>query len=127
SLALCITIVRLALSVYPAYVSAEGLCPSEDTGVINASTEAATDISAPALMALQTRIAAIVKAYKAVDYISCSSGASVGSDLTSNTGRISIALKPRAERNESATQVIQRLRASANTVPGISAIFTPVQ
>src|SRR5207247_10996773 len=46
---------------------------------------------------------------------------------TANNGRLSIALKPRAERGESVTQVIQRLRTSANTVPGISVIFTSQQ
>src|SRR5207248_9040192 len=50
-----------------------------------------------------------------------------GINPTSNNGRISIALKPRKERGESATQVIQRLRVTANTIPGISIIFQPVQ
>jgi multidrug efflux pump subunit AcrB len=49
------------------------------------------------------------------------------SEYTSNGGRISIALKPRSKRKESATQVITRLRASANTVPGIRIVFTSVQ
>jgi HAE1 family hydrophobic/amphiphilic exporter-1 len=102
------------------------LFPSEDTGFLNATTEAATDISIPALIELQTKVAAIVRADKAVDYINSSVGAG-GINPTSNTGRISIALKPRAERGESATQVIQRLRVTANTVPGMSVIFTAVQ
>src|SRR5439155_11159385 len=62
----------------------------------------------------------------AVDYINYSVGPD-NANPTSNGGRISIALKPRSERKESATQVIQRLRSSANTVPGIRSVFTPVQ
>src|SRR5207253_9717959 len=108
------------------YVIPKGLFPAEDTGFINAATEAATDISIPALIELQTKVAAIVRADTAVDYINYSVGPT-SSAPTANAGRISIALKPRAERKESATQVIQRLRASANSIPGISVIFQAVQ
>jgi HAE1 family hydrophobic/amphiphilic exporter-1 len=126
SVTLTITIATVFLTGYLYYVIPKGLFPSEDTGFLNAATEAATDISIPALIELQTKVAAIVRADKAVDYINYAVGAG-GINPTSNTGRMSIALKPRAERGESATQVIQRLRVTANTVPGMSVIFTAVQ
>src|SRR5437016_9734450 len=126
SVTLTITIATVFLTGYLYYVIPKGLFPSEDTGFLNATTEAATDISIPALIGLQTKVAAIVRADKAVDYINYAVGAG-GINPTSNTGRISIALKPRAERGESANQVIQRLRVTANTVPGMSVIFTAVQ
>jgi hydrophobic/amphiphilic exporter-1 (mainly G- bacteria), HAE1 family len=126
SITLAITFVTLALTGYLYYVIPKGLFPSEDTGFLNSSTEAATDISIPALIELQTKVASIIKADKAVDYISYSVGPD-NSNPAANAGRISIALKPRPERKESATQVIQRLRASANTVPGIRTVFTTVQ
>src|SRR5438128_7609283 len=126
SVTLMITIATVFLTGYLYYVIPKGLFPSEDTGFLNATTEAATDISIPALIELQTKVAAIVRADKAVDYINYAVG-SGGINPTSNTGRISIALKPRAERGESASQVIQRLRVTANTVPGMSVIFTAVQ
>src|SRR5262249_16600668 len=50
-----------------------------------------------------------------------------GINPTMNKGRISIALKPRAERKESATEIIQRLRRTANVVPGIKVIFQALQ
>ena len=78
------------------------------------------------MIGLQTKVAAIVRADKAVDYINYAVGAG-GINPTSNTGRISIALKPRSVRGENATQVIQRLRRTANVVPGISIIFQAVQ
>ncbi len=124
SVTLVITFATLFLTGYLYYVIPKGLFPSEDTGFLNATTEAATDISIPALIELQTKVAAIVQADKAVDYINYAVG-SGGINPTSNTGRISIALKPRAERGESANQVIQRLRTTANTVPGMSVIFRP--
>src|SRR5437016_4782910 len=126
SVTLVVTFATLFLTGYLYYVIPKGLFPSEDTGFLNATTEAATDISIPALIELQTKVAAIVRADTAVDSINYAVG-SGGINPTSNTGRISIALKPRAERGESANQVIQRLRVTANTVPGMSVIFTAVQ
>jgi HAE1 family hydrophobic/amphiphilic exporter-1 len=126
SVTLVVTIATLFLTGYLYYIIPKGLFPVEDTGFINATTEAATDISIPALIELQAKVAAIVRADKAVDYISSSVGPG-GINPTANTGRLSIALKPRKERGESATQVIQRLRTTANTVPGISVIFQAVQ
>jgi HAE1 family hydrophobic/amphiphilic exporter-1 len=126
SVTLVITLVTLVLTGYFYYVIPKGLFPTEDTGFINAATEAATDISIPALKELQGKVAEIVRADKAVDYISSSVGPG-GINPTSNTGRINIALKPRAVRGESATQVIQRLRTTANVVPGVSVIFQAVQ
>jgi len=126
SVTLVVTIATLFLTGYLYYIIPKGLFPTEDTGFINATTEAATDISIPALIELQAKVAAIVRADTAVDYISSSVGPG-GINPTANTGRLSIALKPRKERGESATQVIQRLRTTANTVPGISVIFQAVQ
>jgi hydrophobic/amphiphilic exporter-1 (mainly G- bacteria), HAE1 family len=126
SVTLAVTIATLILTGYLYYIIPKGLFPIEDTGFINASTEAATDISIPALIELQGKVAAIVRADKAVDYISSSVGPG-GINPTANTGRLNIALKPRKERGESATQVIQRLRVSANAVTGMSVIFQAVQ
>jgi len=123
---LLVTFGTLILTGYLYVQIPKGLFPTEDTGFINSTTEAATDISIPALIELQKQVAAIVRADPAVDYISSSVGPG-GINPTANTGRISIALKPRTERKETATQVIQRLRRTANVVPGMSVIFTAVQ
>jgi HAE1 family hydrophobic/amphiphilic exporter-1 len=50
-----------------------------------------------------------------------------GPNPTGNNGRMLIALKPRAERGESSTAVIQRLRRTANVVPGIAVYFQNIQ
>jgi HAE1 family hydrophobic/amphiphilic exporter-1 len=126
SATMAVTIITLILTGYLYYIIPKGLFPSEDTGFINSATEAATDISIPALIELQKQVADIIRADPAVDYINYSVGPT-GSAPTSNAGRIAIALKPRSERKESASQVIQRLRVSANRVPGISVIFQAVQ
>src|SRR5262249_14878219 len=87
---------------------------------------AVTDISFTALAELQGKVVSIIRTDPAVDYINSTVGQG-GVNPTANTGRMSIALKPRDERKERAQQVIQRLRQKANTVPGISVIFQSVQ
>ncbi len=123
---LLVTFATLALTAYLYIIIPKGLFPTEDTGFISSTTTASTDISIPALIELQTKVVEIVRKDPAVDYISSSVGPG-GINPTMNKGRISIALKPRSVRGESATDVIQRLRRTANVVPGISVIFQAVQ
>jgi HAE1 family hydrophobic/amphiphilic exporter-1 len=123
---LAVTLATLAGTVYLYVDIRKGFFPTEDTGFISATTEAATDISFPAMVALQARVTDIVLKDKAVDYVNPSVGPG-GVNPTPNTGRIYIALKPRSERSESATDVIQRLRVTANTVPGMQVTFQSVQ
>jgi len=123
---LAITIGTLFLTVYLYIFIPKGFFPVEDTGFISASTEAATDVSFQAMATLQQKVSDIIRKDKAVDYINSTIGPG-GPNPTPNTGRMFIALKPRAERGENSTAVIQRLRASANTVPGIAVYFQNVQ
>jgi HAE1 family hydrophobic/amphiphilic exporter-1 len=61
-----------------------------------------------------------------VDYVNSTIGAG-GPNPTLNAGRMFIALKPKKERGESSTDIIQRLRRAANTVPGMAVYFQNVQ
>ena len=73
------------------------------------------------------KVAEIIRADQAVDYINSTVGAG-GPNPTTNYGRMFIALKPRAERGESATAVIQRLRRHRQRGPGHDrSIFQAVQ
>ena len=123
---LMVTIATLVGTVWLYIVIPKGFFPTEDTGYLTAISEAATEISFPALADLQQKLADIVRADKAVDYINSTIGGG-GPNPAANTGRMLIGLKPRAERNESATAVIGRLRVVANTVPGIKITFQAVQ
>jgi HAE1 family hydrophobic/amphiphilic exporter-1 len=123
---LAVTFATLAATVYLYVVIPKGFFPTEDTGFIQASTEAVTDVSFPAMVALQTKVTEIVLNDKAVAYVNPSVGPG-GVNPTPNTGRIYIALKPRSERAENSTAVIQRLRVTANTVPGMQVFFQNVQ
>jgi HAE1 family hydrophobic/amphiphilic exporter-1 len=126
AITLAVTFATLAATVYLYITIPKGFFPTEDTGFISATTEAATDISFPAMVALQQKVSNIILEDKAVSYINPSVGPG-GVNPTPNTGRIYIALKPREERNESSTAVIQRLRVTTNTVPGMQVYFTNVQ
>jgi hydrophobic/amphiphilic exporter-1 (mainly G- bacteria), HAE1 family len=123
---LAVTLVTLAASIWLYIVIPKGFFPTEDTGFISASTEGSSDISFQGMVDLQRQVAEIIRADPAVDYVNSTVGAG-GPNPTANIGRMFIALKPRSERGENSTAVIQRLRTTANTVPGMAVYFQNVQ
>ncbi|MGZ3411685.1 MAG: efflux RND transporter permease subunit [Xanthobacteraceae bacterium] len=104
----------------------KGFFPIEDTGFIAATVEGPADISFTAMYDRQATIAEIVRKDKAVDYVNSTVGTG-GPNPTNNNGRLFIALKPKSERSETVTDVIQRLRRSANAVTGMVTYFQAVQ
>jgi HAE1 family hydrophobic/amphiphilic exporter-1 len=123
---LVVTIATLAGTVWLYIIIPKGFFPSEDTGFIAASTEGSSDVSFAQMSALQRQVAEIIRADKAVDYVNSTVGAG-GPNPTLNQGRLFIALKPRKERKESSTDVIQRLRRTANVIPGMRVTLQNVQ
>jgi HAE1 family hydrophobic/amphiphilic exporter-1 len=104
----------------------KGFFPTEDTGFISATTEGRAEMSYAAISDRQREIAEIIRQDPAVDYINSSVG--IGGPITANNnGRLFIALKPRSERKDSSTAVIQRLRTKANSVTGMLTFFQNVQ
>ena len=99
----------------------KGLFPQQDTGILMGSTDAAQDISFPAMAELQQKVARIVLDDPAVATIgSFVGGGGGGGSSTGNNGRMFITLKPLAERQVSADQVIARLRGRLAKVIGIN-------
>ena len=123
---LLLTFGTLAATFWLYMVIPKGFFPTEDTGFISASTEASSDVSFAQMAVLQRQVAEIVRSDKAVDYVNSTIGAG-GPNPTLNAGRMFIALKPKKERGESSTEVIQRLRRAANVVPGMAVYFQNVQ
>src|SRR6266852_4016089 len=123
---LLVTFATLAATFWLYIIIPKGFFPTEDTGFIAASTEASSDVSFAQMMVLQRQVSAVIRADKAVDYANSTVGAG-GPNPTQNIGRMFIALKPRKERGENSTAVIQRLRRTANTVPGMAVYFQNVQ
>jgi multidrug efflux pump len=103
----------------------KGFLPQQDTGSLVITTEAAQQISIPAMSKLQQRAAAIVEADPAVEGVASLVGA--GSvNPTPNTGRLSVTLKPRRER-DGAPAIIARLREKLSAISGLTAYLIPVQ
>src|SRR5712675_1766956 len=126
SLVLIAMVGTLIGTVWLYLVIPKGFFPVEDTGFINATTEGPSDISFTAMYDRQLQIAEILRQDPAVAYINSTVGAG-GPNPTNNYGRFFIALKPRHERAENSTAVIQRLRAKTNTITGMATYFQNVQ
>ncbi len=111
----------LSLAIFAAtvvlfVVIPKGFFPDEDTNRIASTTEAAQDISYDAMREHQLAAMKIIGADSNVDgYISF-----IGGGGTANNGRIFMRLKDRAERNKSATQIMQELRPKLAQLPGLN-------
>ena len=125
-LTLAVTIGTLALTIVLAFLVPKGFFPQQDTGLIVAVTEAAPDVSFKRMMGLQQAIAAAVREDPDVATVASFIGPD-GTNPTVNSGRLSIALKPRSERKASAAEIIARLQARLAQVEGIRAFMQPVQ
>ncbi len=99
-----------------------GFLPSEDTGQLFISTEAAQGTSFEAMKQHQQAIAGIVLKDPNVDAFMSSVGAG-GASTSGNQGRLFIRLKPRSERELHVDEVIQQLRPKLGHVPGIQAFL----
>jgi multidrug efflux pump subunit AcrB len=105
----------------------KGYFPEDDIGLIFGGTEASTDISFEAMEQLQRKAMDVVLADPAVAGLGSSVGASPF-NASVNRGRLYISLKPLNERgNVSTQQVVARLRAGLNQIPGISVFMRPAQ
>ena len=125
-LTLTVTIGTLALTLLLAVVIPKGFFPVQDTGLVLGISEAAPDISFSAMMARQEALAEAVMGDPDVASVASFIGAD-GTNSTTNSGRLSIALRPRADRNASASEIIDRLRARVAKVEGIRLYLQPVQ
>jgi multidrug efflux pump len=104
----------------------KGFFPDQDTGLIQGVSEATESISYGAMATRQQALAAAI--LKDKDVVSLSSFIGVdGNNVTLNSGRFLINLKPRADRSISVTEVIRRLRDETANVSGITVYMQPVQ
>jgi HAE1 family hydrophobic/amphiphilic exporter-1 len=126
SIMLAVTFATMGGTVWLYLAIPKGFFPVEDTGFITTIVEGPADISFRAMRERQQEIAELIRKDKAVDYVNSTIGVG-GPNTTNNTGRIFVALKPKKERGESATEVVTRLRVNANTITGMKATFRVIQ
>ncbi|MBV8851844.1 MAG: MdtB/MuxB family multidrug efflux RND transporter permease subunit [Sinobacteraceae bacterium] len=104
----------------------KGFFPDQDTGLIQGVSEANEAVSYEAMATRQQALALAI--LKDPDVASLSSFIGVdGNNVTLNSGRFLINLKPRSDRSATASEVIRRLKSETADVPGITLYMQPAQ
>ena len=124
-LTLAVAVGTLAVTVLLLFVVPKGFFPVQDTGEIQAVSEASQSVSFTKMAELQQRLAAMILENPAVESLSSFIGVD-GTNSTLNSGRIQINLKPLSQR-DSATDVIRELSSASRRIDGISLYMQPVQ
>ena len=104
----------------------KGFFPVQDTGVILGVSDAPQSISFRAMAQRQQSLVDVILKDPAVESLSSFIGID-GTNVTMNTGRIQINLKPLDVRDISATEVIRRLQPELAKIDGITLFMQPVQ
>jgi multidrug efflux pump len=104
----------------------KGFFPLQDTGVIQAISEAPESVSYAAMAERQQSLADVILRDPDVDSLSSFIGVD-GTNNTLNSGRILINLKPYDQRKSGIATVMQRLKNATASLPGISLYMQPVQ
>ncbi|WP_296185553.1 MdtB/MuxB family multidrug efflux RND transporter permease subunit [Pseudomonas sp. UBA1879] len=123
---LLIAIATLGVTVLLYLAVPKGFFPVQDTGVIQGISEAPQSVSFAAMSERQQALAKIILQDPAVASLSSYIGVD-GDNATLNSGRMLINLKPHAERDLSATEVIQRLQPEVDQLSDIRLFMQPVQ
>jgi multidrug efflux pump len=123
---LLVALATLVVTVLLYIAVPKGFFPVQDTGAIQGISEAAQSISFPAMALKQQALARVILQDPAVESLSSFIGVD-GTNTTLNSGRILINLKPLADRDLSASEVIRRLQPELAKVAGIQLFMQPVQ
>ena len=115
-LTLAFSFVILVATGYLFWSTPKGLFPTDDTGQLLATTEAAEGVSFDALVEHQREVAAAVA--KDPDVRSVTSA--VGTTAAANQGQLTIDLKPIEERKRSAEQIARDLTRAVAGVPNVA-------
>jgi multidrug efflux pump len=125
-LTLLIAVATLVLTVILYLIVPKGFFPIQDTGVIQGISEAPQSVSFAAMAARQQALVREILRDPAVESASSFIGVD-GNNVTLNSGRVLINLKPLRQRRINASDVIRRLQPKLAEVPGITLYMQPVQ
>ena len=123
---LVVAILTLMMTCVLFYWIPKGFFPVQDTGVIQGVTQASPSISFKAMTAQQQLVAKEVLSDPAVENLSSFIGVD-GVNTTLNSGRMLITLKPVAERDVSASEVIRRIVPKLADLMDVTLYMQPVQ
>ncbi len=115
-LTLVFSLIVLVLTGVLFVIAPKGLFPTDDTGQLLATTEAAEGVSFDALIEHQQRVAAAVARDPDVRSVT----SAIGTTAAANQGQLTIDLVPITERKRSAQEIARDLQQSAHDVGGIS-------
>jgi len=119
---LLVLLATVGFNVYLYTIVPKGFFPQQDTGRLTGNIQADQSISFQAMRDKLSNFVDIVRQDPAVDSVIGFTGGG-----QRNTGMMFVALKPLAERELSADQVIARLRKKLANEPGANLFLQPVQ
>ncbi len=126
TITLLVAVATLMLTVFLYIIIPKGFFPTQDTGVIQGISQAPQTIGSKSMAEKQQELAKVILQDPAVESLSSFIGAD-GTNTTTNSGRMSINLKPLDQRDMSASDVIRRLQQKLSKVDGIQLFMQPVQ
>jgi multidrug efflux pump len=121
-----VAVATLVFTIILYWVVPKGFFPVQDSGVIQGVSEAPQTVSFPAMAQRQQALAQVILQDPAVESLSSFIGVD-GTNITGNSGRILINLKPLDQRDASVTEIINRLQPKLAQVEGITLFMQPVQ
>jgi multidrug efflux pump len=123
---LLVTIATLIATIWLYVIVPKGFLPIQDTGLIKAVTEAGPEVSYAEMQRLQRDVVDAIRRDPDVTGVISVVGVTP-MNPTPNAGRLAITLKPRDQRMSFVTDVIERLKRTIASVPGMTVYFQPVQ
>ena len=125
-LTMLVAALTLVVTVLLYVLIPKGFFPIQDTGVIQGISQAAQSTSYAAMAQHQQDLAAAILKDPDVESLSSFIGVD-GTNLTQNSGRFLINLRPYDSRHATASQIIRRISQETDKVPGASLYMQPVQ
>jgi HAE1 family hydrophobic/amphiphilic exporter-1 len=104
------SLVFLVLTVYLYKVIPQGFIPRQDTGVFFGNVVAPEGTTFAELEKRMLRVKEIIRSNPNVEAVLATAGQGTGGVIGDNIGRIITRLKPKAQREQNADQIIQELR-----------------
>jgi multidrug efflux pump len=126
TITLLVALATLVLTIFLYIIIPKGFFPIQDTGIIQGISQATPTIGSKAMAEKQQELANIILQDPAVESLSSFIGAD-GTNITPNSGRMAINLKPLNQRDIKASDVIRRLQTKLKDVQGIQLFMQPVQ
>ena len=123
---LLVTLATVVATLLMYVLAPKGFLPLQDTASITAVTQAGPDVSFAEMRARQGQAAEIIQNDPDVTGVVSVTGAGAVNPTT-NVGRLVMTLKPRGERHDYIAAVVERLKRSTASIPGMTVYFQPVQ